>query len=85
MDQALGRLEETISPRRPAPPLAVERRLAEPIVAMEAVEHLVGQLAVTLRSDLERRGEGARTLQLALFRVDGAVSDAIACVLVNPQ
>ncbi|MBN9076297.1 MAG: DNA polymerase Y family protein [Rhizobiales bacterium] len=74
MDQALGRLEETISPRRPAPPLAVERRLAEPIVAMEAVEHLVGQLAVTLRSDLERRGEGARALELALFRVDGAVS-----------
>ena len=31
-------------------------------------------LAVTLKADLERRGEGARTLALLLFRVDGAVS-----------
>jgi len=31
-------------------------------------------LAATLKGDLERRGEGARRLQLALFRVDGAVS-----------
>jgi protein ImuB len=74
LDQALGRVEEAISPRLPAPPLSVERRLAEPVVTMEAVERLVGLLAATLRSDLERRGEGARTLQLALFRVDGAVS-----------
>jgi protein ImuB len=74
IDQALGRVEEPISPRLPAPPLAVERRLAEPIGTMEAIERLVGLLAVTLRSDLERRGEGARTLQLTLFRVDGAVS-----------
>ena len=74
IDQALGRLEEPISPRLPAPPLAVERRLAEPIVTVEAIERLTGLLAATLRSDLERRGEGARTLQLTLFRVDGAVS-----------
>jgi protein ImuB len=74
LDQALGRLEEAISPRRPAPPLSVERRLAEPIVAMEHIERLIGQLAVTLRSDLERRGQGARGLELALFRVDGAIS-----------
>ena len=31
-------------------------------------------LSATLKKDLERRGEGARRLQLALFRVDGAVS-----------
>jgi len=31
-------------------------------------------LAATLKSGLERRGEGARTLALSLFRVDGAVS-----------
>jgi protein ImuB len=74
IDQALGHVEEPISPRLPAPPLAVERRLAEPIVTMEAIERLIGLLAATLRSDLERRGEGARALQLALFRVDGAVS-----------
>jgi protein ImuB len=74
IDQALGQVEEPISPRLPAPPLAVERRLVEPIVTMEAIERLVGLLAATLKADLERRGEGARSLQLALFRVDGAVS-----------
>jgi protein ImuB len=74
LDQALGRLEEAISPRRPTPPLSVERRLAEPVATIEAIERLIGQLAVTLQSDLERRDEGARTLELALFRVDGAVS-----------
>jgi len=74
VDQALGRVEEPISPRLPTPPLAVERRLAEPIGTMEAIEQLVGLLAATLRTDLERRGEGARALQLTLFRVDGAVS-----------
>src|SRR5690606_37770816 len=31
-------------------------------------------LAVSLKGDLERRGEGARQLGLSLFRVDGAVS-----------
>jgi protein ImuB len=74
VDQALGRLEEPISPRLPAPPLSVERRLAEPVVTMEEIGRLVGLLAATLRSDLERRGQGARGLELALFRVDGAVS-----------
>jgi protein ImuB len=77
LDQALGRVEEPISPRLSAPPLAVERRLAEPVVTMEAIERLAGLLAATLRSDLERRGEGARALQLALFRVDGAVSRVV--------
>ena len=73
LDQALGRLEEAVSPRLPVAPLSVERHLAEPIVSTEAVEGLVLQLAGALKRDLERRGEGARILQLALFRVDGAV------------
>lgn len=73
LDQALGRLEEPVSPRLPVPSLAVERHLAEPVVLMDEVERLVLALSATLKGDLERRGEGARTLQLSLFRVDGAV------------
>lgn len=73
LDQALGRLEETISPRLPVAPLSVERHLAEPVVATEDVERLILVLSRTLKADLERRGEGARRLDLALFRVDGAV------------
>ncbi len=74
IDQALGRVEEAISPRLPVAPLSVERHLAEPIGLMEDIERLVLLLATSLRADLERRGEGARALQLLLFRVDGVVS-----------
>jgi protein ImuB len=41
---------------------------------MEDIERLIGLLAASLKTDLERRGEGARSLQLLLFRVDGMVS-----------
>ncbi|MCT7376372.1 DNA polymerase Y family protein [Chelativorans salis] len=73
LDQALGRSEEPISPRLPVPPLSAERQLAEPVATAEDIESLTHMLAVTLRQDLERRGEGADALQLSLFRVDGAV------------
>lgn len=74
LDQALGRLDEAVSPRLPVAPLSVERHLAEPVVLSDEIERLVSLLAVTLKADLERRGEGARALALLLFRVDGAVS-----------
>ncbi|WP_378946600.1 Y-family DNA polymerase [Mesorhizobium sp. ANAO-SY3R2] len=74
LDQALGRLEEAISPRLPVAPLSVERHLADPLSLIEEVERLVGLLAATLKLDLERREEGARTIELLLFRVDGMVS-----------
>lgn len=74
IDQAVGHVEETISPRLPVPALSVERQLAEPISRMEDIEALLHLLAASLKMDLERRGEGAQRLQLLLFRVDGAVS-----------
>jgi protein ImuB len=73
LDQALGRIEEAVSPRLPVPALSVERSLAEPIVLIEQIENLTAALAMRLGQELERRCEGARVLQLALFRVDGAV------------
>jgi protein ImuB len=74
LDQALGRLDEAVSPRLPVAPLSVERHLAEPVVLTEDIERLTGMLAMALKRDLERRGEGARRLALLLFRVDGGVS-----------
>jgi protein ImuB len=74
LDQALGLLDEAVSPRLPVAPLCVDRHLAEPVTLIEDIERLVAALAAALRIDLERRGEGARTLVLSLFRVDGAVS-----------
>ena len=73
LDQAIGRIEEPISPRLHVPPLSVERHLADAIALLEDIEILAFELATTLKADLERRGEGARALELALFRVDGAV------------
>ena len=74
LDQALGRVEEAIAPRLPVAALSAERHFAEPISQTEDIERLIFMLSATLKKDLERRGEGARRLQLALFRVDGAVS-----------
>ena len=73
IDQALGREDEPIAPRLPVPAAMAEQRFAEPI-ALEAdvlgtIERLSGQLGQML----ERRGEGARLLQAALFRTDGKV------------
>ena len=74
LDQALGHIDETLSPRLPVPELSVERRLIEPVTTTEDIESLVLFLAGSLKSTLESRGEGARSLQLMLFRVDGAVT-----------
>jgi protein ImuB len=73
LDQMLGRLDEPISPRLPVPAAMAEQRFAEPIAreddVLGTIEHLARQLAAVL----ERRGEGARLIGLALFRVDGQV------------
>jgi protein ImuB len=73
LDQAAGRLDEPISPRRPVPALIVERRLVEPILSETDVLQVVQSLAEGLAQGLDRRGEGARGLDLALYRVDGKV------------
>ena len=73
LDQALGREDEPITPRLPLPQALAEQRFAEPIVlrgrVLGTIEHLAHQLADVL----ERRGEGARLIGLALFRSDGKV------------
>jgi protein ImuB len=74
LDQALGREEEAISPRRPVPALTAERRFAEPIGREEDIAASLASLAETLRGSLEAQGLGARLLELSLFRVDGAVA-----------
>jgi protein ImuB len=74
LDQALGREDEPISPRRAVPALVAERRFAEPIRAEADVAETVRSLAASLALTLEERGEGARGLELAVWRVDGVVT-----------
>ena len=73
LDQALGREDEPITPRLPVPAAMAEQRFPEPIAreadVLGTIEHLARQLAAVL----ERRGEGGRLIQVALFRADGKV------------
>ena len=73
LDQALGRADEPITPRLPVPTAMAEQRFAEPIALEADVLGTIEQLARQLAGVLERRGEGARLVQVALFRTDGAV------------
>jgi protein ImuB len=73
IDQALGQEDEPITPRLPIPPYVVEHRFADPILLEADVLATIELLGEELARMLERRGEGARRLQLALFRTDGKV------------
>ena len=73
IDQALGREDEPITPRLPVPAALVEQRFTEPIALERDVLGTIERLAARLAPVLEQRGEGARLLQVALFRADGKV------------
>ena len=73
LDQALGAVEEAVSPRLPAPDFSAERRLAEPVVSTTDIGQLTLRLATLLCEQMERHGKGARLLDLALWRVDSKV------------
>ncbi|MCE1235486.1 MAG: DNA polymerase Y family protein [Hyphomicrobiales bacterium] len=73
LDEAVGRLDRPISPRLPPPVLVAERRLAEPILSAADVATVLRSLAESLVETLERRGEGLRLAEAALWRLDGAV------------
>lgn len=73
LDAAFGRTRSAIGARLEAPPYVVERRFFEPILTQEDVSRTLARLAEELAAMLTRHGEGARALELSLFRVDGAV------------
>lgn len=74
-DQAFGRLDEPISPRRPVPDHRERLTFAEPIATPEsiagALRHLLGRLC----KGLEAAGQGARRLRLDAHRTDQRVDD----------
>ncbi len=73
LDRALGHEHEPLTPRLPVAPYVAEQRFAEPIAREEDVLGIVARLAARLKVTLERRGDGARRLELTLFRTDGAL------------
>ena len=73
LDQALGRAEEPISPRLPAPAYVVRRVLAEPTLEADGIAAVLQRLLGRLCEELAEAGQGARRLDLHCYRVDGRV------------
>jgi protein ImuB len=84
LDQAFGRAAEALSLRRPPPPAFALRRLLEPAVTLDGVLIVAEAACGDLAAALERRGMGAKRLQLSLFGVDGRTR-AIAFGLSRPM
>lgn len=73
LDQLLGKVPEPLLPIIDRPMPFVQRRLLEPLRHRSLLDTVVEDLAADMTRALEARGEGARRLELALWRVDGEV------------
>ncbi len=73
LDRALGREGEPLTPLLPVASYFAEQPFPEPIAREEDILAVTERLARRLVVMLERRGEGLRQVQLALFRTDGKV------------
>jgi protein ImuB len=73
LDQALGRIDEPIEPRRPPPAFRTRFAFAEPIGRPEDIAAATSRLLATLCRQFEQASVGARQLEIALYRVDGSV------------
>jgi protein ImuB len=73
LDQALGRIDEPIEPRRPPPAFRTRLAFAEPIGRSEDIAAAASRLLAALCRQFEQASVGARQLEIALYRVDGSV------------
>lgn len=74
-DQAFGRLDEPISPRRPVPAFRERLSFAEPIATPESIAGALRHLLRRLCAGLEAAGQGARRLRLDAHCIDQRVDD----------
>lgn len=73
LDQALGFLGEPVDPIRSPELVEVRRVFGEPIGAAETIARYTGMLVDALCLELEKRGLGARRLDLLFHRVDNTM------------
>jgi protein ImuB len=73
LEQALGRGDGPISPRKPLPDYIVEKRFAEPVATDAAISLTLSKLAQMLVTAMAEQGKGARQLTACFFRTDGVV------------
>jgi len=73
LDQALGRVFEPLAPVSPPGMVGERRTFLEPLLTAEAFGAVICTLTEAVCAELERRGQGARQLDLLFERVDGTV------------
>ena len=73
LDQVLGRAPEPLLPVIAVPDPLVQRRLMEPIRHRALLDRVLADLATDMARELEGKAQGARRLELGLWRVDGEV------------
>ena len=73
LDQALGRVDEPISPIPEKPPYHVRTVFAEPIGEHQAIAGGLDRLIARICRRLDRGGHGCRRLEFTLYRVDGTL------------
>jgi protein ImuB len=78
LDRAIGCEDESLSPRLPIAPYIAEKSFHEPIAREQDVLLTIERLAARLQLALVAHGDGARNLELALFRTDGVVKRVTA-------
>ncbi|OWR00450.1 nucleotidyltransferase [Sphingopyxis witflariensis] len=67
----LGDAASPLDPRQALPPVAAERRFAEPIASMPHATKILGELVGEVGEELTRRGKGGRHFRATFFRSDG--------------
>ncbi|WP_448189414.1 Y-family DNA polymerase [Azospirillum sp. sgz301742] len=83
LDQALGRLDEPVSPHRPVAPHTARLAFAEPIATPDDLARATRALLDALCEGLEHRQEGARRLELTAHRIDRRLEDAPQSLVVG--
>jgi len=73
LDQAVGRIDEPISPGQPVPAHEARRGFFDPIAKLEDIAAATVELLDVLCEALAKAEAGARQLRLACHRVDGTV------------
>ncbi len=73
LDQLLGKVPEPLLPVRVIELPLVQRRLMEPIRHRSLLDRVLGDLTADMARLLEGQAQGARRLELALWKVDGEV------------
>ena len=71
LDQLFGRKPEPLLPVDPPQAPLIQRRLMEPIRHRELLDQVIADLAADMARDLEETGQGARRLEVGMWRVDG--------------